>query len=1030
MGALAFEPEARAAGPKIELVRDASGDKLVVNGHDFIVKGVVWSYSPIGTNYAYSLWNQPDALIERVLADQMGAMQRIGINAIRVFDVPPPRWIKYIYETYGIYNIVDNMMGRYGVTRDGVWIAHVNYADPDMRAFLLSELQKQVIAYKDTPGILMWALGNENNYGLTWTSAEAEALPTKREDSRAEAMYSLMSAAAQLIKRFDQSKPVALVNGDLQYLDIIAKNAQGLDIFGTNQYRGPVAGKLYAEVKQKLHLPVVFTEFGADAFNARTGHEDGLNQARTLRRQWQEIYENSYGKGYAANSLGGFVFQWEDDWWKVGQDYDLDVHNTTATWPQASYYDYVPGENNMNEEWWGINGIQAAEPDGFFHMRHRTAYFMLKDVFKLNPYADGVTVQTIRDYFVGIQADDYEPPAEAELAREDSGSPLKLSRLLLKLETTSSAGTKNTARGDRNTFDHLESAYVDVTLQPSSKLYARLSLNFTANAAQNRLDPIYYENVVPPAHPYVAPTANGGKSVAVSQGGTSPLNVYQAEIKAEHPWFDLNAFYRVGHTGWDYEGDLFHLYPEAYYQEAVDTYRAVAPFGAVISGKRAFSDFKVAFGPAVYWGANPTIIGKYHKELGPVSVTAMHQEDVASAAVLPNSTTTSSVIPGPVTRRSTLGVGAEIGESHLEVGGIFAGSQRVGDEYTRAVKTSAAGYANSGYDAFVDRVGWGDTLGAKAKFTSTAGPAAFYLQGAAKGLVTDAGPDTSTTITGWSLKESGRGNQLSALGGVALTFGSFQIAPNGLIQKPFVGPNPTITGSYDAATNTLFRPIRPRNQFDDPFVVLDNRETEAGELLLLYDPTPATRFFTWDRVNHEDAPFAGSLDFVYRHQPTSRDSRIGILDTGQAVPFGGAPPAHDVWDLTGNWSANPLPFRLSGSAYFGQNQANGIDPRLVTRYGAGLRIGWEDFLFTTRVAFNDWGPYDYYRDYNLTYPFQWYGDTSWGLFPALFGIKQTRFGVRGQFRTMDAHSAGWLYSTNPGTRGDEWEVTTYVHATL
>ena len=38
-----------------------------------------------------------------------------------------------------------------------------------------------------------------------------------------------------------------------------------------------------------------------------------------------------------------------------------------------------------------------------------------------------------------------------------------------------------------------------------------------------------------------------------------------------------------------------------------------------------------------------------------------------------------------------------------------------------------------------------------------------------------------------------------------------------------------------------------------------------------------------------------------------------------------------------------------------------------------------DFLFSTRILFKDWGPYDYYRDWNLTYPFQWYGDTSFGM---------------------------------------------------
>jgi len=42
--------------------------------------------------------------------------------------------------------------------------------------------------YKNVPGILMYALGNENNYGLEWKSFEIENLPkTERIDVRASA---------------------------------------------------------------------------------------------------------------------------------------------------------------------------------------------------------------------------------------------------------------------------------------------------------------------------------------------------------------------------------------------------------------------------------------------------------------------------------------------------------------------------------------------------------------------------------------------------------------------------------------------------------------------------------------------------------------------------------------------------------------------------------------------------------------------------------------------------------------------------
>ena len=61
-----------------------------------------------------------------------------------------------------------------------------------------------------------------------------------------------------------------MANGDLQYIDLIAEECQGLDVFGSNVYRGISARDLFQVVKDKLGVPTMFTEFGADAFNAIT----------------------------------------------------------------------------------------------------------------------------------------------------------------------------------------------------------------------------------------------------------------------------------------------------------------------------------------------------------------------------------------------------------------------------------------------------------------------------------------------------------------------------------------------------------------------------------------------------------------------------------------------------------------------------------------------------------------------------------------------------------------------------------------
>jgi hypothetical protein len=60
---------------QITIERSDAGKKLVVNGKDFIVNGMNWDYFPIGTNYNYSLWNQPDDFIKTALDAEMGLLK-------------------------------------------------------------------------------------------------------------------------------------------------------------------------------------------------------------------------------------------------------------------------------------------------------------------------------------------------------------------------------------------------------------------------------------------------------------------------------------------------------------------------------------------------------------------------------------------------------------------------------------------------------------------------------------------------------------------------------------------------------------------------------------------------------------------------------------------------------------------------------------------------------------------------------------------------------------------------------------------
>ncbi|HTJ47185.1 MAG TPA: glycoside hydrolase family 2 TIM barrel-domain containing protein [Kofleriaceae bacterium] len=1016
-----------AHATEAHVVHDERGYKLQVDGKDTLLRGMNWGYSPIGWNYSYSLWSQSDDFIERVLDRDMGLLRAMGVNAIRQFPDIPPRWVEWIYRRYGIYTVIDDLMGRYGATIDGVWIAKIDYGDPHEREALIDQVVATVEKYKATPGVAMWILGNENNYGLAWTSFEPEALPGPghEDDARATPLYSLYGEAIRAIKAHDATHPVAIANGDLQFVDLIAKYCVGLDVLGSNVYRGASARDFFDVVEQKLHVPAMFTEFGADAYDAKADREDAVAQAEYLRAQWQEIYEETYGKGRAGNAIGGFVFQWTDGWWKTGQDVNLDVHDTTASWPNDAYpNDFVAGQNNMNEEWFGIAAIESQGADAFYQVQPRVAYYVLRAAFRLDPYADATTIDVIREHFGALHPADFAGEYEGRhaLAAAAELSRIRVSGMRMRLESNYTRASAHSDRYRAPRFDHTESLFVDLTMQPTPKITGKVTVSLVGNASQNRLDPLYWENrtprVIPGAAPATIPTTPAPASPSIDHA-----SIYGAELKAQLPYADVLGYYRVGHTHWGYEGDFFGLYREAYYGAAIDIYHATAPLGLELDGRGAWSDFKLALGPEIYWGANPTAIAKWHHQFKDASLTIMHQEDVAQRTSLATSGTGFE----PLTRRSTISVSVPAGPATIDAGAIMAAPQRVGQRYVFTHPASGSGYNGSGYDVYTGRVAWADTLGARARVAYDGGVARWYVEGQYRGLVSDGGPDQTTTWTGWTMKSSGRGNHTSVLGGVLLTFGSLQLAPNVLWQKPIVGPNPIIPDHFDPASGTYFPGVAPRNTLADPFAVLDNRETIGGELLVIYDPTPGTWYWSWDRDRREDAKFACSLDTVYRHQPTSRDATLVILADGSLVPSAAAPPAHDVWQSTFAWiAAVSSHLRLSGTVYAGQDQARAGDPRLVTRGGATFDLIRDGLTFSTIVRVRDWGPYDYHRDFNLTYPLQWYGDLSFGLAKAALGAADARLGVRWELRFLDGYSEGYVSEANaPAAYADEAEALVY-----
>ena len=1027
---LFFSFTASSQGNRVDVQQNTTGMRLTVDGNDFMVNGMNWDYFPIGTNFSYSLWNQPEDIIRAALDSEMSLLKNMGVNAIRVYTGIQPKWIRYIYENYGIYTMLNHSFGRYGLTLDGAWVANTEYSDPRVKKLLIAEVTKMVDVYKDTPGLLLYLLGNENNYGLFWEGAETEDIPIEDRKStvRATAMYKLFNEATIAMKQIDSSHPVAMCNGDLLFLEIIKEECNDIDIFGTNMYRGASFGDAFQRVKNELNKPILFTEFGADAYNALEGREDQKAQAYYMLNNWKEIYENAAGLNKAGNSIGGFTFQFSDGWWKYGQTKNLDIHDTNASWSNGGYKnDYQEGENNMNEEWFGICAKGQTNARGLYTLYPRAAYYALKEAHQFNPYAQGASPERLEEYFSSIQLMDAVIKARGDKASlsADQGGKIRVSEMRAELSTFYTGGAlittpdepdpNNVTYPDRLGFDHMESFYFGVEAKPADNVRVNVSFNILGNVATNPINELFYERRGRP----VDVTTATGNSIITSLGR---IQVYQADYSWDHKLFTLEGFYRTGHYHWGYEGDFFGLYPEANYGPNLDIYNGFAPNGFEITGKQKLKGLKIAFGPELWWAANPALLIKYSREVGKFNITGIYHEDIDER----KQTITSIAVPQPRTRRVTLYAERQIGKLKAEVGGIWGGQPLVGREFQIAKGTEG------NYEIFVDQVKSTDTWGGKIKLSYSSGRINWYASAASMGLVAQGGADQTQTFTGWQLRESGSGNQNNVLTGLTYSLGKFQIAPNFLWQKPLVDPMP----------NDVTSPGRLRNIQDDPFVVIQNRETVGGELLLTFDPTPGTWMYEWDNDRSEDAKFASSLGFVYRHHPTSHDANIIFPGTGR-VPTAadGAPPALDLWEVYARIVSKLNPeFGIIANLYGGNGQARGSDPRTIERIGGDLRIIYKKLKLASHVKVNDWGPLDYHRDFNLTFPLQLMADFSttvgrqdWFILPS------TQLGMRFTWRSLDQYSPRYLpNASEPSSEepiispvgfpnGNEWEIRTYVH---
>ena len=363
-----------------QIVRFQNGHwQMRVNGKPFMIQGVAYTPTPVGktpdkgypldswqtadtnnngqTDGPYDTWvdanrNNEQDPDEKVVGD-FALMKRMGVNTIRFYHhANSKELLRKLYRDYGIYVIMGDLLGMYGVGSGADWYQGTDYTDSAQQEKMKESVRQMVLEYKDEPYVLMWMLGNESNYGETGSKAKETVGTGSQAKKQPEALYKFANEVAGMIKSIDSSRPVGFSNGDVVTIDILSKHQDNIDVFGTNAYRGSggFGRSLWEDAKDFLDKPVLITEYGCPGyFIGKDTAFAEVKQAEYHQGNWEDIVYNSAGSG-TGSAVGGVVFEFVDEWWKAGPPPQFSplVQETVGQFAA----DFPDGW--MHEEWLGL----------------------------------------------------------------------------------------------------------------------------------------------------------------------------------------------------------------------------------------------------------------------------------------------------------------------------------------------------------------------------------------------------------------------------------------------------------------------------------------------------------------------------------------------------------------------------------------------------------------------------------------------------------------------------------------------------
>ncbi|KAL6053940.1 Family 31 carbohydrate-binding protein [Balamuthia mandrillaris] len=304
-----------------------NGNKLLVDGKPFLVKGI--NYHPVPVGEGPGDWF--DAANEPIWSRDIPNMVALGVNTVRIYDWWDP----------GDHSAFMDALDEAGITC--LFVSYLPWLDGPSDLFgTLNEghkdnVKEMVQGVADHPVLCGWIVGNEQN----------------NEEDEFENLLNNVNELAKTIHDEEtrlgySTHPVTTTF--LQTAELVSQLSQ-LDDMSDIGFLSPQLylaeyGELFAEMAAVTDKPIVITEFGLDSWHYGNQAEDQQMQADHVQRNLEEMYSEDN----LAYVSGGIIFAYSDEWWKCGNN---DVHDTCDWGSDNPNFEDLRG----NEEWFGVFSI-------------------------------------------------------------------------------------------------------------------------------------------------------------------------------------------------------------------------------------------------------------------------------------------------------------------------------------------------------------------------------------------------------------------------------------------------------------------------------------------------------------------------------------------------------------------------------------------------------------------------------------------------------------------------------------------------